>query len=77
MSSEEKKRRHVAIGFKLVVLPKLSHTLSCFYRLAMPFKSFATLGTVLPNAENGTAMKPTDSLIKCPERYLVLYYQVK
>src|SRR6056300_1130997 len=58
--------RHVAIGFKLVVLPKLSHTSSCFCRLAMPFKSFATLGTVLPNAENGTAMKPTDSLIKCP-----------
>ena len=32
----------------------------------MPFKSFATLGTVPPNAENGTAMKPTDSLTKCP-----------
>ena len=58
--------RHVAIGFKLVVLPKLSHTSSCFCRLAMPFKSFATLGTVPPNAENGTAMKPTDSLTKCP-----------
>ena len=33
--------RHVAIGFKLVVLPKLSHASSCFCRLAMPFKSFA------------------------------------
>ena len=36
-------RLHVAIGFKLVVLPKLFHTSSCFYRFTMPFKSFATL----------------------------------
>ena len=56
----------LAIGFKLVVLPKLSYTSPCFCRLAMPFKSFATLGTVLSNAENGTAMKPIDSLTKCP-----------
>ena len=49
-------RRYVAIGLKFVVLPnKLSHTSSCFCRLAMPFKSFATLGTVPPNAEIGTA----------------------
>ena len=52
---------YVAIGFKFVVLPKLSHTSSCFCRFAMPFKSFATLGTVLPNAENGTAMKSIES----------------
>ena len=56
---------YLAIGFKLVVLPKLSHTSSCFCPLAMPFKSFATLGTVLANAENGTAMKPTESLTRC------------
>ena len=46
--------RHIVIGFKLVV------------RFAMPFKSFTTLGTVLPNTENFTAMKPTESLTRCP-----------
>jgi hypothetical protein len=41
----------------------LSHTSSCFCRFAIPFNSFATLGTVLPNTENGTGMKLTESLI--------------
>ena len=34
----------IAIRFKLVVLPRLSHTSSCFCRFATPFKSFQEHG---------------------------------